>query len=51
MYNMEYALLNGFPSFLVGKCVIPYLDDIITIEDITDLDEGSATGWQHLKQE
>ena len=48
---MEYALLNGFPSFLVGKCVIPYLDDIITIEDITDLTEESAAKWQHLKQE
>ena len=47
---MEYALLNGFPSFLVGGC-LSFLDDIITIEDITDLDEGSATGWQHLKQE
>ena len=47
---MRYALFNGFPSFLVGECVISY-DDIITIEDITDLEEGSATGWQHLKKE
>ena len=42
--NMRYALFNVFPSFLVGRCVISF-DDIITIEDITDLEEGSATGW------
>jgi hypothetical protein len=38
---MRCALFNGFPSFLVGECVISY-DDIITIEDITDLEEESA---------
>jgi hypothetical protein len=47
---MRCASFNGFPSFLVGGC-LSFLDDIITIEDITDLDEGSATGWQHLKKE
>jgi len=39
---MRCALSNGFPSFLVGECVISLLDDIITIEDITDLEEESA---------
>ncbi len=48
---MRYALFNGFPSFLVGECVISFIDDIITIEDITDLEEGSSAGWQLLKQE
>ena len=47
---MRCALSNGFPSFLVGECVISFIDDIITIEDITDLDEESAARWQHLKQ-
>ena len=49
---MRCAFFNGFPSFLVGECVISFLDDIITIEDITDLDEESAARWQqqHLKQ-
>jgi|TARA_B100001964_G_C13695493_1_gene363661 uncharacterized protein YerC len=50
MNNMRCAFFNGFPSFLVGECVISFLDDIITIEDITDLDEESAARWQHLKQ-
>jgi len=48
---MRYALFNGFPSFLVGECVISFIDDIITIEDITDLEEESSTGWQLLKKE
>ena len=48
---MRCAFFNGFPSFLVGECVISLFDDIITIEDITDLEEESATKWQHLKQE
>tara|TARA_X000001382_G_scaffold28877_2_gene18371 strand:+ start:740 stop:883 length:144 start_codon:yes stop_codon:yes gene_type:complete len=47
---MRCALLDCFPSFLIGECVISY-DDIITIDDITDLEEESATGWQLLKKE
>ena len=39
MDDMRCAFFNGFPSFLVGECVISFFDDIITIEDITDLDE------------
>jgi len=45
---MRYASFDCFSSFLVGECVISF-DDIITIEDITDLDEESAAKWQHLK--
>ena len=42
MNNIRCAFFNGFPSFLVGECVVSFLDDIITIEDITDLEEESA---------
>jgi len=45
---MRYATFDCFSSFLIGSCVISY-DDIITLEDITDLEEESAARWQLLK--
>jgi len=44
------AFFDTFPSFSFEGCADSLKDDIITIEDITNLEEGSATGWQLLKQ-
>jgi hypothetical protein len=46
---MRYASFDCFSSFLIGRCVISYKDDLITLEDITNEEEESAARWQLLK--